>query len=79
MCNNGFIDNFLSIAMMTDPSLLNSELELQQQEELYQQLLLQVIFFGFRRVSISSRLSLMLINSKGSFYKCAMCYLFSKR
>ena len=31
--------------MMTDSSLLNSELELQQQEELYQQLLLQVILF----------------------------------
>lgn len=29
---------------MTDSSLLNSELELQQQEELYQQLLLQVTF-----------------------------------
>lgn len=28
---------------MTDSSLLNSELELQQQEELYQQLLSQVI------------------------------------
>lgn len=28
--------------MMTDSSLLNSELDLQQQEELYQQLLLQV-------------------------------------
>lgn len=28
--------------MMTDMSLLNSELDLQQQEELYQQLLLQV-------------------------------------
>lgn len=41
----GFIDYFLSLAMMTDSSLLNSELELQQQEELYQQLLLQVILF----------------------------------
>lgn len=29
--------------MTTDSSLLNSELELQQQEELYQQLLLQVM------------------------------------
>lgn len=29
--------------MTTDPSLLNSELELQQQEELYQQLLLQTV------------------------------------
>lgn len=33
----------LSAAKMTDSSLLNSELELQQQEELYQQLLSQVI------------------------------------
>lgn len=32
----------LSAAKMTDSSLLNSELELQQQEELYQQLLSQV-------------------------------------
>lgn len=33
----------LLAAKMTDSSLLNSELELQQQEELYQHLLSQVI------------------------------------
>ncbi|MEQ2297049.1 hypothetical protein AMECASPLE_030736, partial [Ameca splendens] len=33
----------LSSLRMTDSSLLNSELELQQQEELYQQLLLQTM------------------------------------
>uniref|UniRef100_A0A8D3B697 PIH1 domain-containing protein 1 n=2 Tax=Scophthalmus maximus TaxID=52904 RepID=A0A8D3B697_SCOMX len=35
--------SFVRAAMATDSSLLNSELELQQQEELYQQLLLQTM------------------------------------
>lgn len=38
----GSLSDFLPTAMTTDSSLLNSELQLQQQEELYQQLLLQV-------------------------------------
>ncbi|KAF7647517.1 hypothetical protein LDENG_00171200 [Lucifuga dentata] len=40
---DGLNDCFLTVAMATDSSLLSSELELQQQEALYQELLLQTM------------------------------------
>lgn len=40
-------------AMATDSSLLNSELEFQKQEELYQQLLLQVGLVSFSFVFLN--------------------------